>query len=523
MAMDDQMLLRRYCADGDQEAFGELVRRHLGLVYSAALRQVADPGLAEDVAQMVFTRLAQRASRLPSDLVLAGWLHADTRLTALQLLRSDQRRRVREAEASDMQQVNSGLEQDWARIRPVLDEALEGLPPADRDVLLLRFFEERSLREVGAAVGLTEDAARMRVVRALDKLRDFLLARGISTAGEVVSAALTTYGAQAAPPSLAAFVTTSALAASAPVSGTAIALLTMSNAKLAAIGIIIATGIMMPALWQHRLNSRLQGENRALRSEVTALHGSYEEARQQMDALGANSDRLLKQEQELAKLRSALHQARQQLELARRGDAPSAEPQQNPKDKESDPPAPAVTEADIAAFLQRPKVEQGDVLGHLRRQMMGQEKRSDGQFDRNRALADAIRPRLEELESHPEQFAEFQSSFVKASIGLQDDEKIAQIQQIVQQTYQQAVAEKLDANSRPQEGVDAWALRRDALDRQATQAVQQLLTTEERGRFDGAFLGIMGIDLGLTDGGWHRFRAPDGTIVFPSQAQGAKP
>src|SRR5215218_68009 len=99
MALDDQVLLRRYCADADQEAFGELVGRHLPLVYHAALRQLSDPGQAEDVAQMVFTRLAQRAHRLPADVVLAGWLHADTRLIALQHLRSKQRRQARESEA----------------------------------------------------------------------------------------------------------------------------------------------------------------------------------------------------------------------------------------------------------------------------------------------------------------------------------------------------------------------------------------------------------------------------------------
>jgi hypothetical protein len=116
--------------------------------------------------------------------------------------------------------------------------------------------------------------------------------------------------------------------------------------------------------------------------------------------------------------------------------------------------------------------------------------------------------------------ADFQSSFIKAAIDLQDDNKVAQIRQIVEQTYQQAVADKLDAKSRPQEGVDAWALRRDGLDRQATHAVEQLLTSEEKARFDRAFLGVMGIDLGLNDGAWHRFVMPNGGVIFPSEGQG---
>jgi len=172
--MDDQTLLERYCADGDPDAFAELVRRHIGLVFGAALRQLGHRDLAEEAAQIVFTRMAQRAYRYQKRLVLAGWLHADTRLTSLQLLRSERRRRVREAEALVMQELRSSPEPDWERIRPVLDEALERLGPTDRDLLLCRFFEQRTLREIGAAFGLAEDAARMRVARSLDKLRDWL-------------------------------------------------------------------------------------------------------------------------------------------------------------------------------------------------------------------------------------------------------------------------------------------------------------------------------------------------------------
>ena len=215
----------------------------------------------------------------------------------------------------------------------------------------------------------------------------------------------------------------------------------------------------------------------------------------------------------MARLRNALRDARQQLSKA-------SAPQQPVLNDKPAPQTQPISETEIAAFLQRSRVDQAEELGHLRRQMMGQEKRSDAEFSRNRALAEAIRPTLEELESQPEQFADFQASFVKTVLDLQDDARVAQIRQIIEQTYQQAVSDKLDAKSRPPDGVDAWALRRDALDRQATQAVEQLLSSDERDRFGHAFLGIMGIDLGINDGAWHRFVMPNGGIVFPSEPGG---
>ena len=511
MEIEDHALLRRYCADGDEEAFGEVVRRHLGLVYGAALRQVGDPGLAEDVSQIVFTRLAQRPQRIPTRAVLAGWLHADTRLTALQLLRGEQRRKAREAEGIELQRGTS--QPDWAKIRPLLDEAIERLGPKDRDLLLLRFFEERSLRQTGAVFGLSEDAARMRVTRALDKLRKLMVARGIRTTEEALSAFLTTQAAQAAPSSLGAYITSSALAATGIAGGPAIALLAMSNVKLAVIGLIAAVGMVTPVVWQHRMNTRLEIENRSLRSELVTQRQLKNDAPTPIEAALTGSSQLAAKEEELAKLRDALHQAHAELkELRQRGTA-----------AEKSSPAPAVTEAETVAFLERPKVGQGELLGHLRRQMLGQENRSGPEFLHNRALAEAVRPKLEELESDPEQFAEFQSSFVKAAISLEDEGKVAQIQKIVEETHRQAVVQKLDAASRPPEGVDDWALRRDALDREATHAVQQLLTGDERARFDSAFLGIMGIDLGLNDGTWHRFVTPNGAVIFPSETAGPMP
>src|SRR5215831_9110593 len=178
--LDDYQLLRRYADDGSEAAFGELVGRYVNLVYSTALRRTGgDAHQAQDVAQIVFTDLARKAGSLPEKVVLAGWLHRATQYAASQLRRSEQRRRAREHEA--MNAFDPDTPTDWHWIRPLLDEALDQLGQTDRDALLLRFFEQRSLAEVGRALGSNEDAARKRISRALDKLRAGLVRRGFTT------------------------------------------------------------------------------------------------------------------------------------------------------------------------------------------------------------------------------------------------------------------------------------------------------------------------------------------------------
>ena len=173
--LDDRQLLRRY-ADGSEAAFGELVARYVNLVYSAALRRArGDWRLAQDAAQLVFTDLARKARSLPKGVVLAGWLHRATRYAAAQLLRTERRRQAREQEAVAMKALEFKSTRDWEQIRPLLDEALDRLNCTDRDASLLRFFEQRSLAEVGRALGSNEDAARKRVSRALERLRALLL------------------------------------------------------------------------------------------------------------------------------------------------------------------------------------------------------------------------------------------------------------------------------------------------------------------------------------------------------------
>jgi hypothetical protein len=182
-----------------------------------------------------------------------------------------------------------------------------------------------------------------------------------------------------------------------------------------------------------------------------------------------------------------------------------------------------VEKLDGATFLRRPPAEQGADLGTMRRQMMSPgeiTEESYRSFLQRRLLAEEIRGQLEALETQPKNFAEFQSAFIQSAIGLDDSSKVGRIREILEATYTEAVAQKLDGPSRPAEDVQAWGERRDILDRRATHEVQALFTSEERGRFDRAFLGVMGIDLGINDGGAHRFVKEDGTVVFPSESAG---
>ncbi len=215
---DDAELLRRYADEKSEDAFAELVRRHLGLVYHAALRQCGgDAHRAQDVAQTVFADVARKARSLARRPALAGWLHTSTRYAAAQAVRGEVRRQRREQEAHAMNEILAKANGDdaaaeWERMRPVIDEALHALGERDRDAVLARFFEGRAFAEIGARLALSEDAARMRVERALEKLRVALGKRGITSTAAALALALANQAGAAVPAGLAASVTGAALA-----------------------------------------------------------------------------------------------------------------------------------------------------------------------------------------------------------------------------------------------------------------------------------------------------------------------
>ena len=213
MGDDDQPLLARYAASGDESAFRELVERHLPVVLGAARRRIGCHHLACDVAQEVFAILARKAGLISSRTPLAGWLHTTTRTAAIDLLRSQARRQKREQTyAMDPGLTPDESAVDWAGLSPVLEDTLDQLPDRDRDALLLRYFHRLPLGAVAKTLGTTEEAARKRVSRALDALRSSLAKRGITTTSAVLAQMLPAHASVPAPAGLAASISSAALA-----------------------------------------------------------------------------------------------------------------------------------------------------------------------------------------------------------------------------------------------------------------------------------------------------------------------
>jgi RNA polymerase sigma factor (sigma-70 family) len=273
----DVDLLRSYAEEHSESAFAELVRRHIDLVYSAALREAnGNVSLAEDISQAVFAELARKAQRLVRHPALAGWLYTCVRQMTANVRRADDRRQRREWEAQTMNDLLSSDSSDaaWRQIRPVLDDAMHELNEADRAAVVLRFFEERSLKEVGQALGLTENAAHMRVDRALDKLRALLARRGITSTASGLAATLAVGAVLSAPEGLAATVGAGALATSVTAGSAGITFLkfmSMTKLKLGLISALIVAGLATPLLLQHQAQARLRDENAALREQLGRL------------------------------------------------------------------------------------------------------------------------------------------------------------------------------------------------------------------------------------------------------------
>jgi RNA polymerase sigma factor (sigma-70 family) len=207
--MDDRELLNAYARDHSEEAFAELVRRHLAWVYSVALRSLGNHALAKDVTQSVFVLLAQKAGRLHSGIILGGWLFRTTRFVGNRALRAEKRRKRREETAASMIPSTTIPEENeavWKQLEPYLDQAVAALTEADRQAILLRFYEKKPLLEIGRHLGLSEEAAKKRVSRAVQKMRDFLVRRGVAVGGTLLAGLLAEQTVQAVPVGLAASV-----------------------------------------------------------------------------------------------------------------------------------------------------------------------------------------------------------------------------------------------------------------------------------------------------------------------------
>jgi RNA polymerase sigma factor (sigma-70 family) len=221
----DSDLLRNYVRKNSEAAFAELVQRHIALVYSAALRQTGIAAHAEEITQAVFVILARKAASLSPDMILDAWLHETTRLTSLSFLRGERRRQFREQEAY-MQSTLQDADDNpvWNQLAPLLDEAISRLGKKDRQAVVLRYFKERNLHDVAAALNITEAAAQRRIHRAVEKLRTFFVKRGVDSTTAVIAEQISAHSVPAAPVALAKAVTAVAIAKGATASGSTLIL-----------------------------------------------------------------------------------------------------------------------------------------------------------------------------------------------------------------------------------------------------------------------------------------------------------
>ncbi|MBL9173943.1 MAG: sigma-70 family RNA polymerase sigma factor [Verrucomicrobiales bacterium] len=304
----DRELVGCYAREGSEAAFRALVSRHVNLVFGAALRQTGDPGIAEEITQNVFVALAQKAPRLAGHETLAGWLHRTAILEAKSRLRSELRRQRREDTAAALAQIQSAGTSPAEDLSPVLDEGLLQLREPDRLALILRYLEERSLRDVGRALGIEEDAARKRVDRALIRLAGFFRSQGFAVPAGAGAAVLAQSSTVAAPVGLAAAASQAGLAAGTAGTGLA-SLLTVSLMKLSSLQTagLCALVVAAPLAWQWN-------QHRELRVRESLAFAAASASAQEREDLSGR----------IGRLRSELDDARAQSAESRTG--PGARP-----------------------------------------------------------------------------------------------------------------------------------------------------------------------------------------------------
>jgi RNA polymerase sigma factor (sigma-70 family) len=305
----DNELLRSYAKTRSEEAFTELVRRHVNLVYSAALRQVGgDAHLAQDVAQTVFTELARKAASLSGCNSLTGWLYTNAYFAANKVARSEHRRRDREEQFMREPVHDNATAADWEKLRPALDLVMHELKESDREAVLLRYFENRPFAEVGAKLCVNENTARMRVERAVEKLRALLAKRGFTT-GAALASVISANAVQTAPASLSGSLATVALSSAGTGAFSFFQSMNMAKLKLG-LGTLATAGVVAALVVQRHAQRTLRAENESLSGQVAQLKSGNEQLSNQIAANTSSLAEQKDQADELLKLRAEVTQMR---------------------------------------------------------------------------------------------------------------------------------------------------------------------------------------------------------------------
>ena len=289
--LDYIILLREYVERNSEEAFAVLVARHINKVYSVALRQTGNPHSAEEITQAVFVILARKSPHLGKQVILSGWLYQTARLTAVTFIRGGIRRARREQKAYMQTVLNENESDAWRQIAPLLDAAMAGLNETDRHAVVLRFFDGKSLKEVAAALGANEDAAKKRVSRALEKLRTFFTKRGVDSTTAIIAGAISANSVQTAPVALAKSVTAVALAKGATAGGStltlikgALKIMAWTKAKTA---MVVGVTVILAATSTTIVGIKLTRPHRAVAKPPAVLSPVMLNLAAEMDANGA--------------------------------------------------------------------------------------------------------------------------------------------------------------------------------------------------------------------------------------------
>ena len=267
---ESRKLLQDYARHGSEAAFRDLVARYVNMVHSTALRLVnGDSHLAEDVTQTVFLNLARKAGTLSGEVMVGGWLHRNACFVAQTMMRGDRRRQSRERQAVEMNATEDHSAANLAMVAPLLDDAINELGPEDRTAILLRFFELQEFRAVGEIMGSNEDAARMRVNRALAKLHEMLAQRGVVLSAAALGTALAAEAVTAAPSGMVASVAATALggAAAGGAALTIMKILSMTKVKIAIASAIVVAAFAVPIV-QHEVIQALRLQNEGLKQQA---------------------------------------------------------------------------------------------------------------------------------------------------------------------------------------------------------------------------------------------------------------
>ena len=308
MTANDLDLLGQYARRNSQEAFAEIVRRHLDLVYSAALRQIRSPQLAEEIAQSVFNDLARNAGKMKPGTVVTAWLYAVTRRTAIDAIRKESRRQLREQIALEMSNMNATAN-DWMQIAPQLDDAMAALDEGDRAAILLRFFENKGLREVGEQLKISDDAAQKRVSRAIERLREFFSKRNVTIGAGGVAVLISANAVQSAPAGLSTAILTATSGITATLGMTMIHKILIGGLAAAAIG-----GGIYSVHVQRQIGA-LEQQQMSLNRQIAESSQELDEATNQLAAAREENQQLHANDNELLKLRAEVTQLRQQSAL----------------------------------------------------------------------------------------------------------------------------------------------------------------------------------------------------------------